>query len=114
MPAIEICDVSKRFGNHLAVNNLSLSIPENKIFGLLGSNGAGKTTTINMLTGLLLPDSGSINILGMDALNDIEKIRQNISLVPQTVSLYDNLTVYENLEFFGGLYIHTNHELREN
>jgi ABC-2 type transport system ATP-binding protein len=113
MAAIEIRNVTKKFGNFTAVDNLSLSIPENKIFGLLGSNGAGKSTTINMLTGLLLPDSGSIRILGMDASSEIEQIRQSISLVPQTISLYENLTIRENLEFFGGLYIHDNRELRD-
>jgi ABC-2 type transport system ATP-binding protein len=113
MGAIEIRGVTKKFGKFTAVNNLSLSMPENKIFGLLGSNGAGKTTTINMLTGLLLPDEGSIKILGMDALKEIERIRQNISLVPQTISLYENLTIYENMEFFGGLYIPNNQDLKQ-
>lgn len=100
MAVIDVANVTKKFGNHVVVDNLTISIPENQIFGLLGSNGAGKTTTINMLTGLLLPDEGSISILDMDANKDIEKIRQHISLVPQTISLYTELTVYENLEFF--------------
>lgn len=113
MTAIEIRNLTKRFGRVTAVNNLSLSIPKNKIFGLLGSNGAGKTTVINILTGLLRPDSGSIKILGMDNIKDIEEIRKNISLVPQTISLYENLTVYENLEFFGGLYTRDNNKLKK-
>ncbi|MFT4303976.1 MAG: ABC transporter ATP-binding protein [Candidatus Woesearchaeota archaeon] len=112
MPAIQIRNLIKKFGDDKAVDNLSLIVPENKIFGLLGSNGAGKTTTINILTGLLLPDNGSVNILGLDVVKDIQKIRTKISLVPQTISLYDNLTIYENMEFFGGLYIKTNSELK--
>ena len=71
MSAIEVINITKKFGDVVAINNLSLSIPENKIFGLLGSNGAGKTTAINMLTGLLLPDNGHVKILGMDVFRDI-------------------------------------------
>lgn len=112
MYAIDIKNVTKKFGNYVAVNNLSLSIEKNIIFGLLGSNGAGKTTTINMLNGLLLPDSGSIKIFDYDIIKDIEKIRKSISFVPQSISLYNSLTIYENLEFFGGLYLN-NKELKQ-
>lgn len=112
MFAIEVNNLVKKFGKFIAVDNLSLSVPENKIFGLLGSNGAGKTTTINMLTGLLIQDSGQINILGMESPKNIEKIRQHIALVPQTISLYESLTIYENLEFFGALYIKSNQDLK--
>ncbi len=110
--AIKVSGVTKRFGELIAVDNVSFKIPEGKIFGLLGSNGAGKTTIINMLTGLLIPDEGSINILGMSALSKIEDIRKQIAFVPQTISLYEDLTVYENMEFFGGLYIDKKSELK--
>jgi ABC-2 type transport system ATP-binding protein len=112
MSAIEVKDLVKKFGKFIAVDNLSFSVPENKIFGLLGSNGAGKTTTINMLTGLLIQDSGQINILGLESPENIEKIRQHIALVPQTISLYESLTIYENLEFFGALYIENSEDLK--
>jgi ABC-2 type transport system ATP-binding protein len=113
MSAIEVNNLVKKFGKFIAVNDLSFSVPENKIFGLLGSNGAGKTTTINMLTGLLMQDSGQINILSMESPKDIEKIRQHIALVPQTISLYESLTIYENLEFFGALYIKNSGDLKK-
>lgn len=105
MAVIEVKNLVKKFKDEVVVKNLSFSVHENQVFGLLGSNGAGKTTTINILTGLLIQDSGSVRILGFDSKKDIEKIRQNIALVPQTTSLYQNLTIYENLEFFGMLYI---------
>ncbi|MFC1678383.1 ABC transporter ATP-binding protein [Patescibacteria group bacterium] len=105
MAIIEVNNLIKKFNNTVAVNDVSFSIPENKIFGLLGANGAGKSTTINILTGLLLPTSGQVTIMGLDIRKKIEKIRKNIALVPQTLSLYDDLTVFENLDFFGGLYI---------
>lgn len=113
MSAIEVNGLVKKFGKFTAVDNLSFSVPENKVFGLLGSNGAGKTTTINMLTGLLIQDSGQINMLGMESPKNIEKIRQHIALVPQTISLYESLTIYENLEFFGALYIKNNEDLKK-
>lgn len=113
MSAIEVTNVVKRFGKFTAVNNLSFSVPEHKVFGLLGSNGAGKTTMINILTGLLIQDSGDITLLGMKSPKHIEQIRQHIALVPQTISLYESLTVYENLEFFGALYIQNTGELKE-
>lgn len=105
MDAISVKNISKAFKDNTAVDKLSFSVPKNNIFGLLGSNGAGKTTTINMITGLLLPDSGSIKVNGLDTSKDIEKIRESIALVPQSLSLYEGMTVYENLDFFGSLYI---------
>ena len=99
MQVISFKDVNKKFKDVVAINNLSFSIQKNEIFGLLGSNGAGKTTAINILTGLLLHDSGDIKVLNLDVKKDIEEIRKNIALVPQTISLYPTLTVYENIEF---------------
>ncbi len=109
--AIEIKNIKKTFGDFVALQDLSLSIPNNSIFGLLGSNGAGKTTTINMLTGLLNPDKGEIFILDLNSVDEIAEIRNKVALVPQTISLYENLTVYENLEFFGSLYINDKNKL---
>lgn len=114
MAAIEVRNITKRFKDAFAVKNLSFSVPENKIFGLLGPNGSGKTTTINMLAGLLIPTSGQISILEMDTAESMEQIRQYLALVPQSISLYESLTVYENLEFFGGLYITDMQELTKN
>ncbi len=111
--AIRVSNLTKYFGDYPAVDDISFNVPKGKIFGLLGSNGAGKTTTINILTGLLLPTEGEVKILGIDAIRDIEEARKLIALVPQTTSLYENLTVYENLEFFGGMYI-KNKELQDN
>jgi len=105
--------VVKRFGNLTAVNKLSFSVKKNSIYGLLGSNGAGKTTTINMLSGLLLPDEGRMTILGLDVVKDIERIRKHIAVVPQSVSLYDSLTIQENLEFFGGMYTENEQTLQK-
>ncbi|MBW3014978.1 ABC transporter ATP-binding protein [Candidatus Woesearchaeota archaeon] len=113
MDAIIVRNITKKFGDYTAVDKLSFSIPKNKIFGLLGSNGAGKTTTINMITGLLLPTKGSIKVLNMNTAKEIEKIRQNIALVPQAMSLYEELTVYENIEFFGGMFIEDEEKLKK-
>lgn len=111
--AVKIKNLTKSFGDVVAVNNISLEVSKGKIFGLLGSNGAGKTTMINMLIGLLLPDKGRINILGQDVRTHMKYIRKIISLVPQTISLYESLTVYENLDFFGGMFLKSNKELKE-
>jgi len=105
MSLVNIQNISKIMNQVLAVNNVSLDINENEIFCLLGSNGAGKTTLINMLTGLLLPDKGSISILGWDVVRDNKKIKPHLSLVPQNISLYQDLTVLENMQFFGGIYV---------
>jgi ABC-2 type transport system ATP-binding protein len=102
--AIDVLNVTKKFKNFIAVDNLSFSILEGENFGILGPNGAGKTTTIEMMMGLQNPTSGKISILGMDLAHKIRKIRQNVALVPQTVALYKSLTVYENIKFFGTLY----------
>jgi ABC-2 type transport system ATP-binding protein len=104
VPAIDVDKITKRFKNHTVINNLSFSVFEGENFGLLGPNGAGKSTMINMMMGLLYPTSGRISILDMDLRKNVEKIRQVVALVPQTISVYESLTVYENIEFFGSLY----------
>jgi ABC-2 type transport system ATP-binding protein len=110
---IEAEKLTKKFRNKIVVDALDFFIEEGRIFGLLGSNGAGKTTTINLLTGLLLPTSGCARINGLDVVRDIQKVRRYISLVPQTVSLYEELSIFENLEFFGGLYLDNDRELKK-
>lgn len=113
MSVIKVDQVVKKFGKKTAVNHISFDVNQGEIFGLLGSNGAGKSTMMNMMTGLLFPDSGSINILDLDSRKNIEKIRRQISIVPQNISLYDLLTVYENMEFFGSLYHTKRSRLRD-
>ena len=102
--AIEIKDMTRKFGDFIAVNQVSLSLAPGGVYGFLGPNGSGKSTTIRMLAGLLAPSSGEGHILGHDIRTESEKIKREIGYMPQKFSLYVDLTVYENLEFYGGLY----------
>lgn len=101
---IEVKDLVRRFGDFTAVNNTSFSVKRGEIFGLLGPNGAGKTTTFRMLCGLLPATSGHIAVTGVNLRKSRAKARANIGYVAQKFSLYGNLTVQENLKFFGGVY----------
>lgn len=101
---LEASNLVKNYGALAAVNDASFALEEGEIFGLLGPNGAGKSTAISMLTGLFPPDSGSIRILGFDAIQDVEKVKQFIGVVPQDLALYPTLTGRENLRFFGEMY----------
>lgn len=103
IPAIETDHLTRRYGDNLAVDQLSLMIPGGEIFGFLGHNGAGKTTTISMLTTLLLPTSGSAAIFGRDIAKQNLAVRQMIGYVPENVRLYNDLTVAENLRFLAEL-----------
>ena len=103
-PAVVLNDLVKRFGDFVAVDRVSLEIPKGEIFGFLGPNGAGKSTTIRILCGLLGPTSGSAMVAGFDVATQAEDIRRNIGYMSQKFSLYDDLTVEENIEFFGGVY----------
>ncbi len=96
--------LTKTFGNFTAVDNVSLQIKRGEIFGFLGPNGAGKSTTIRMLCGILEPTSGSATILGYNLQKDTERIKEKIGYMSQKFSLYDDLTVRENLKFYAGLY----------
>ena len=104
MPALELNNLTRRFGDFVAVNNVSLQIKQGAIYGFLGPNGSGKSTTIRMLCGLLEPTSGSGNVLGLDIAKDNEALKQKIGYMSQKFSLYDDLSVIENLRFYGGLY----------
>jgi ABC-2 type transport system ATP-binding protein len=102
--AVHLEHLSKVFGDFTAVNDVSLDVAPGEIFGFLGPNGAGKSTTIRILCGLLSPTSGSATVAGFDVATQPEQIRQNIGYMSQKFSLYDDLTVEENIEFFGGIY----------
>ena len=104
MYSIEIRDLTKKFKDKVAVNNISLKIKEGELFALLGVNGAGKTTTIKMLSGLILPTSGDIIIESMDIKKDTLKIKEILNVSPQETAIAPNLTVKENLEFMAGVY----------
>jgi drug efflux transport system ATP-binding protein len=101
---VETEGLSKHFGPFKAVDDLTLSVEEGEIFGLLGSNGAGKSTTIRMLCGLMLPTSGRARVHGVDVARDPEAVKLGIGYMSQRFSLYDDLTVSQNLRFFGGVY----------
>jgi len=102
--AVEVVDLVKRFGRFTAVDRLSFEVGQGEIFGFLGPNGAGKSTTIKMLTGLLRPTSGRGLVLGFDMARQSYKIRAAIGYMSQKFSLYDDLRVKENIEFFGRIY----------
>lgn len=102
--AIKAENLTKTFGNFTAVDHISFEVKKGEIFGFLGANGAGKTTAIQLLCGLSIPSSGSAKIAGFDVYRETEKIKKNIGYMSQKFSLYENLTVRENLNFFGGIY----------
>ncbi len=102
-PMVRASDVRKSYGDHVAVDGLSLDVPQGKTLGLLGPNGAGKTTTLHMLIGLLQPDAGQISIAGSTHVDSTD-VRSLVGIAPQSLSLYDELTAEENLKFFGRLY----------
>ena len=97
-------NLTRKFGHFTAVDNISFLVKKGEIFGFLGSNGAGKTTTIKILCGLLKPSSGKINVLGYDVYKESEKIKCSIGYMSQKFLLYEDLTVSENIRFYGGIY----------
>jgi ABC-2 type transport system ATP-binding protein len=103
-PAIDVSHLVKRFGAFVAVDDLSFAVAPGEVFGLLGSNGAGKSTAIRMMCGLLSPTAGSCRILDIDVGRDPEGVKRRIGYMTQRFSLYDDLTVDQNLEFFAGIY----------
>ena len=104
MSIVEVKNVTKRFNDKLVLDNVSYSVNEGEIFGFIGPNGAGKSTLINIMTSLLVPDSGTIKICGYDILKEPIKAKEFIGYVPQDLALMEELTAYDNLEFFGALY----------
>lgn len=111
--AINVNQLTKRFGKYTAVDNVSFSLSYGEIFGFLGANGAGKSTTIRMLCGILLPTSGTATVAGFDVQSESEKIKQSIGYVSQKFSLYTDLTVMENLQFYANIYSLTSDHIDE-
>ncbi len=109
--SVEVEEISRRFGDFIAVDRISFRVRAGEIFGFLGANGAGKTTTIRMLCGLLLPSAGKATVAGYDIYTQSDRIKANIGYMSQKFSLYDDLTVMQNLEFYGGIYGLTRKEL---
>ncbi len=109
--AVQTEKLEKRFGDFYAVKNLDLAVKAGEIFGFLGANGAGKTTAIRMLCGLLLPSAGKGTVAGFDIWRENEKIKQRIGYMSQKFSLYNDLTLAENIEFYGGVYGLTREQL---
>lgn len=97
-------NLTRKFGDFVAVNNISFDVKAGEIFGFLGANGAGKTTAMKILCGLLSPTSGVASVAGFDVYKENEQIKENIGYMSQKFSLYENLTVRENITFFGGIY----------
>lgn len=110
--AIEIKDLTKKFGDFTAVNAINLKVSKGEIFGFLGANGAGKTTAIRMLTGLSMPSSGEANIAGFDVYRQRESIKENIGYMSQKFSLYGDLSIRQNIRFYGGIYGLSRKEIR--
>lgn len=102
--AVETTQLSRRFGNFTAVDAVSIQVQKGEIFGFLGANGAGKTTMVRMLCGLLKPTSGNGTVAGFDIGTQSEEIKRNIGYMSQKFSLYNDLTIGENIEFYGGIY----------
>src|SRR6266852_3570119 len=104
VPAIEMIDLTKQFGTLKAVDHLSLEVEQGEIFGLLGPNGSGKTTTINMLSGLSVPTSGEVRVMGYDVRRQARAVRQILGAVPQETALYEELSAWANMEFHADLF----------
>lgn len=102
--AVEVRELTRRFGDFVAVDRISLAVEKGQVFGFLGPNGAGKSTTIRMLCGLLLPSSGEGRVAGFDVMTESETIKRHIGYMSQKFSLYDDLSVEENIDFFSGIY----------
>lgn len=101
---IVVKNLVKKFGNFVANDNLSFEVKKGEIFGFLGANGAGKTTSIKILSGLTFPTSGDVMVAGFDVYKEREKVKKNIGYMSQKFSLYEDLTVRENIRFYGGIY----------
>lgn len=110
---ITVNELTRKFGNFTAVDHISFEVEKGEIFGFLGANGAGKTTAMKMLTGLLSPTSGEAIVAGFNVYKQPEKLKQNIGYMSQKFALYDDLTVSENIRFYGGIYGLNNKEIAD-
>lgn len=111
--AIKVEGLTKQFGDFTAVNAITFEVKKGEIFGFLGANGAGKTTAMKMLIGILKPTSGTAHVAGFDVYTQAEDIKKNIGYMSQKFALYDDLSVKENIIFFGGIYGLSRKEIRE-
>jgi len=111
--AIDARGLSRTFGSFTAVDNVTFTVERGEVFGFLGANGAGKSTTIRMLTGILLPSGGSATVAGYDIAAAQEEVRGNIGYMSQQFSLYEDMTVEENLVFYGGMYNMSNAAMKD-
>jgi ABC-2 type transport system ATP-binding protein len=109
---IKTDQLTKRFGDFIATNSITFEVHKGEIFGFLGANGAGKTTAMRMLCGLSKPSSGSAQVAGFDVYKQTEQIKRNIGYMSQKFSLYEDLTVLENIRFFGGIYGLSNADIK--
>lgn len=110
---ISVSNLTKTFGDFTAVNDISFEVAKGEIFGFLGANGAGKTTAIKMLIGISKPSSGEATVAGFDIAKQSEMVKKNIGYMSQKFSLYDDLTIKENITFFGGIYGLSRKEIKE-
>lgn len=110
---ISVSNLTKTFSDFTAVNNISFEVAKGEIFGFLGANGAGKTTAIKMLIGISKPSSGEATVAGFDIAKQSEMVKKNIGYMSQKFSLYDDLTIKENITFFGGIYGISRKEIKE-
>jgi len=104
LPVVLVDNLTRRFGDFVAVDHVSFEINPGEVVGYLGPNGSGKTTTIRMLLGLLAPNEGSATVLGFDSYRQTEEVRARVGYMSQKFAIYDDLTVWENLQFYGGVY----------
>src|ERR1017187_565924 len=110
---IKTKDLTKRFDNFVAVDKITFEVKKGEIFGFLGANGAGKTTAMRMLCGLSRPTSGEAEVAGIDVYHNPEKIKRNIGYMSQKFSLYEDLTVLENIKFYAGIYGLSDKDIKE-
>jgi ABC-2 type transport system ATP-binding protein len=111
--AIDVQDLTRRFGTFVAVDGITFDVRAGEVFGFLGANGAGKTTAIRMLTGLLAPTSGRAKVAGHDVAREAERVKRDIGYMSQRFSLYEDLTVRENITLYGGIYDLSDRDIRE-
>jgi drug efflux transport system ATP-binding protein len=111
--AIDVRDLTRKFGGFTAVDRITFDVRRGEVFGFLGANGAGKTTAIRMLTGLLAPSSGQARVAGHDVVREAERVKHEIGYMSQRFSLYEDLTVRENITLYGGIYDLSNRDIAD-